>query len=92
MPLVGMDRYYWRDEATKDAYVDLGPEIRAVRDFVKTANRAVWSPTGDDSLEGFRSDSVSHTGFDDTGDGKSGVPVPRSTIDSVRHILQKGWG
>jgi hypothetical protein len=90
MPLVGMDRYYAREASKRDAYGDLGGEIKAVRDFVLAGSRVAWSPTGDDALPGFRTDSLSHTGFDDTrtNDGK---PVLRATIDSVRHILEVGW-
>ena len=91
MPLVGMDRYYWRDEAARDAYAELGPEIKSVRDFVHAGMRAVWSPSSTDSPAGFRADAISHSGFDDTGIDEVGKAVPRAAIDSVRHILEKGW-
>jgi hypothetical protein len=90
MPLVGMDRFYARDATRPDAYFELGPEIKAVRDFMLANSRVVWSPTAGEALPGLRSDSISHTGFDDTGTS-DGQPVPRATIDSVRHILEKGW-
>lgn len=92
LPLVGMDRFYWRARQGKDAHADLGDHIAAVRRFVLQANRAVWSVTADDALPGHRSDSISHGGFDDTGIDSKGKPIPRATIDSVRHILQIGWG
>lgn len=91
MPLVGMDRYYARTVPPPDVYGSLAPEIKAVRDFVLNDNRAVWSPTETGSRPGFMADAISHTGFDDTGLGKDGSPVPRAVIDSVRHILEKGW-
>ena len=90
MPLVGMERYYARDTSTRDVYEDLGDEMRTVREFVLTGPRTVWSVTGADALPGFRSDSISHGGFDDTGT-VGDTPVPRATIDSVRHILEAGW-
>ena len=90
MPLVGMDRYYHRDGSGPDAYADLGHEIKVVRDFVLSRTRVAWSVTGAEAPAGFRSNSISHSGFDDTG-MVDGEPVPRATIDSVRHILQKGW-
>lgn len=90
MPLVGMERYYARDTSRPDVYEDLGDAVRTVREFVRTGSRTVWSVTGADALPGFRSDSISHGGFADTGT-VAGTPVPRATIDSVRHILEDGW-
>jgi hypothetical protein len=91
MPLVGMDRYYARDASARDAYGDLGVEIRVVREFVLGSSRVAWSPTGANALPGFQTDSISHSGFDDTTteDGKQAL---RATIDSVRFILSDGWG
>lgn len=91
MPLVGMERYYGRNPEARDAYLDVGEEIAAVRAFMEEWRGAVWSPSGTDARDGFRADATSHGAFDDTGLGKDGKPVPRAVMDSVRHILESGW-
>jgi hypothetical protein len=59
-------------------------ELDAVRDFVLAdPRRVVWAVH--DGGAGLKSDSISHAGFDDTGES-------RATMDSVLHLIEAGWG
>jgi hypothetical protein len=81
LPLVGMDRFYRRGKGGDDPFADEG--LGGVRDFVLAdKRRAVWAVV--DGGDGLRSDSVKHAAFDDTG-------ASRATMDSVLHLIAKGW-
>jgi hypothetical protein len=82
LPLVGMDRFYMRGISGNDPFAD--EELDAVRDFVLAdPRRVVWAVH--DGGAGLKSDSISHAGFDDTGES-------RATMDSVLHLIEAGWG
>lgn len=82
-PILGMQRFL-TGSASHYARPETG--IPAVKAYLEEAthNRIFYSVCA--TAPGMSSDAISHGAFDDTSAG-----APRSTIDSVRHILANGF-